>query len=84
MESPTFVNGNPLVQVGISATEKINLELIDPNLKFSNTEIGTWATTWCEDTPEGREAARNELTAEIARYMEDERQQLVDDLTNKS
>lgn len=68
------------VKVTVTSEEKINLELINPALKFSNTTIGTSAETYVEDTKEGREEGRRILTAEIAEYMESERNQLVEDL----
>ena len=72
----------PLAEVTVTTEEKINLELINPKLKFSNAKIGTSVTSYCEDTPEAREEKRNELTAELAEYMKEERDQLIEDLTS--
>lgn len=68
------------VLISVESKETINLELINPNLKYSNAQIGTSAQTYAEDTPEGREEARRILGAEVAEYMEAERNQLIEDL----
>lgn len=71
-----------LSEITVTAEEKINAELINPKLKFSNFVIGTTVSSYCDDTPEARKEKRNELTAEIADYMQEERNQLIEDLTS--
>ena len=68
------------VLISVEARETINLEIFRSDLKYCNTQIGTSAQTYAEDTPEGREEARRELGKEVAEYMEEERNALIEDL----
>lgn len=78
---PLDENGNPLALVGVSTGEKINLELINPTLKFSNVDIGAWVSRYVEDTEEGRRQGLRDCTEELGKYMEAERAQLAEDYT---
>lgn len=71
------------VKVSVTSVEKINLELINPKLKYSNATIGSTIETYTDDTADDRKDALNQLTAELSEYMEEERNQLIEDLKSQ-